>query len=364
MSILGIHFLAMKTKNQHLATTRILVQDETILDMDNIDHGYHLSSGIGKQQLVERYHAVIEEQAIFYPVAYRFSKKLGQGRQGVVFSALRHGARECITSHAVKIFDPNIYSNAKKYWTDMGRLAYQVSRLQSIRSSNLISRDIYLETNGIGYLQMELVEGVDFQHFLTPTPLDQAKEQSTPQEWNHFTDSLFNLHEGNIAIQSGVAFYILRQVLGGLERLHSLGYIHSDVKPSNVMVDRLGYVKLIDFGRAVRANEKVSILLGNPLYMAPEIHRRQPGVIQSDLYSVGLLGLELLCGEKCVDSSNMSIEKLLDFNLDPSVKRGFLHEPFGPKGITKRPRRTQRVRLRFFCNLLPPKHSHRNPTFN
>ena len=35
--------------------------------------------------------------------------------------------------------------------------------------------------------------------------------------------------------------------------------------------------------------------------------------------------------------------------LDPSVKRGFLHEPFGPKGITKKPRRTQRVRLRFFA---------------
>ncbi len=37
------------------------------------------------------------------------------------------------------------------------------------------------------------------------------------------------------------------------------------------------------------------------------------------------------------------------YNLDPSVKRGFLHEPFGPKGITKEPRRTQRVRLRFFA---------------
>ncbi len=35
--------------------------------------------------------------------------------------------------------------------------------------------------------------------------------------------------------------------------------------------------------------------------------------------------------------------------LDLSVKRGFLHEPFGPKGITKKPRRTQRVRLRFFA---------------
>ncbi len=39
----------------------------------------------------------------------------------------------------------------------------------------------------------------------------------------------------------------------------------------------------------------------------------------------------------------------IHYYLDPSVKRGFLHEPFGPKGITKKPRRTQRVRLRFFA---------------
>ncbi len=44
-----------------------------------------------------------------------------------------------------------------------------------------------------------------------------------------------------------------------------------------------------------------------------------------------------------------SIVSYIDINLDPSVKRGFLHEPFGPKGITKKPRRTQRVRLRFFA---------------
>ncbi len=55
-----------------------------------------------------------------------------------------------------------------------------------------------------------------------------------------------------------------------------------------------------------------------------------------------------LCNKK--SESDASAEFLLYvFYLDPSVKRGVLHEPFGPKGITKKPRRTQRVRLRFFA---------------
>ncbi len=48
-------------------------------------------------------------------------------------------------------------------------------------------------------------------------------------------------------------------------------------------------------------------------------------------------------------TENVRAQTVLDTILDPSVKRGFLHEPFGPKGITKKPRRTQRVRLRFFA---------------
>ena len=303
-------------KNKHLHTTRVIIADETVTELEEEAHmASPALTGIGTHQLVAHYNTIINSQAIFYPVAYRFLKELGRGRQGIVFLALRHGARGCITSHALKLFDPGIYSNVKKYWTDMGRLAHQVSRLQSIRSPNLVSRDIYLETNGIGYIQMELIEGLNLDDLLTGRHLEEVRQRSEPREWARFTDAVFRFEEGKISIQPGVALYILRQLLRGLESLHALGFLHSDIKPSNVMIDRLGYVKLVDFGRAVRAKEKISILLGSPLYMAPEIHRREPGLIQSDLYSIGLLGLQLLRGEPFIDPKGVSEEELLEFKM-------------------------------------------------
>mgnify|MGYP005855236635 FL=1 len=116
-------------------------------------------------------------------------------------------------------------------------------------------------------------------------------------------------------MQPGVAIYIMRRVLRALESLHDLGFIHCDVKPSNIMIDRLGYVKLIDYGRATVVNEKLSFLLGTPLFMAPEMHRRETALIQSDLYAVGLVGLEMLRGQPLMTGSGVSESELLHFKL-------------------------------------------------
>ena len=61
-----------------------------------------------------------------------------------------------------------------------------------------------------------------------------------------------------------------------------------------------GIVKVVDFGRAVMAGEQLTFLLGSPMYMAPETHSRYPGGFQSDLYSLGLVMLEMLRGEPLV----------------------------------------------------------------
>jgi serine/threonine-protein kinase len=126
-----------------------------------------------------------------------------------------------------------------------------------------------------------------------------VRAASSKDEWARITDVIFRLDSKHrkVRIQPGIALYVMRQVLRGLETLHEMGFVHSDVKPSNIMIDQLGYVKLVDYGRAVVANEKLTILLGTPQYMAPETHRREPSLVQSDIYSVGLVGLEMLRGE-------------------------------------------------------------------
>lgn len=272
--------------------------------------------GRGSRQLAANYQAIVNARAIYYPVAYRFLKELGRGRQGIVFLGLRQGARGCVTRHAIKLFDPSIYPSAKKYWTDMGRIAAQTSKLQLVKSPILVSPEIYEESNGIGYIQMEVVDGCSLRSLLDGEHLEIVRSRSTPAEWARYTDAIFRLDGGKLRIQPGVALYIMRQILRGLETLHEMGFVHCDVKPANVMIDRLGYVKLIDLGRAVRINERVSILLGTPLYMAPEIHRREPNLVQSDIYSVGLVGLEMLRGEPLMSSPKMSESDLLAMKME------------------------------------------------
>ena len=283
--------------------------------------------GMTLDHLQEHYAAILRARALYYPVAYQFLRELGRGRQGIVFLGLRQGARGCVTRHAIKLFDPGIYPSAEKYWTDMGRIAMQTSRLQAIRSPNLVARDVYEEANGIGYLQMEPIEGVDLRYFLDGKHLDAVKARGRREEWARFADVIFRITEGRMCIQPGIAIYIMRMMLRGLEVLHSMEFVHSDVKPGNIMIDRLGYVKLVDFGRAVLMKERPSFLLGTPLYMAPEIHRREPAGAQADIYSVGLVGIEMLRGAP-LERADLPEEDLLRMKLALPDKLASLVPPY------------------------------------
>ena len=264
----------------------------------------------GVDQLVAAYRNILKARALYYPVAYQFGRELGRGRQGIVFVAYRHGARGCLTRHAIKLFDPAIYGTVKRYWTDMGRIATQITRLQTVQSPNLVGRDVYEEANGVGYVQMEAVDGLDMQGLLYGTHFETVKARSSAKEWSRFADVIFRFEEGRVRVQPGIVLYIMRQALRGLEALHDAGYVHCDVKPSNLMVDRLGTIKLVDYGRANLVDEKIGFLLGSPLFMAPEIHLREKYMAVSDLYSLGLVGIELLRGEPIADP-NITDERAL-----------------------------------------------------
>ena len=292
--------------------------EETVLETADNEANVARSAGDAAHmtcaQLAENYEAIIRAGAIYYPVAYQFLRELGRGRQGIVFLGLRQGSRGCITRHAIKLFNPANYPTPELYWTDMGRIAVQTSRLQAMQSPSLVARDSYEETYGIGYLQMEAIDGIDLRVFLDGAHLDRFRIRSSREEWARITDVIFRLEGSKICIQPGIAIYIIRMMLRGLEALNAMGFVHCDIKPENVMIDRLGYVKLVDFGRAVSAGEKSSWLMGTPLYMAPEIHRRLPPVVQSDIFSAGLVCVEMLRGTPVCDPA-MSEGDLLQFKL-------------------------------------------------
>jgi len=100
-------------------------------------------------------------------------------------------------------------------------------------------------------------------------------------------------------IDLGLLRSVLIGSLEGLSMLHKHGTLHGDIKPTNLLVDKLGRIKLGDFGLARRvASDQGSYLKGATRYMAPEMVAPQFGPVgpTSDLYSLGFTAYELLCG--------------------------------------------------------------------
>jgi len=307
------------------------------------------AAGVSMNQLKNNYQSILRAGAIYYPVVYQFVEELGRGRQGVVYLCHRQGARGCVTKHAIKVYDPGIYRSPEEYWTDMGRLASQITRLQALQSPNLVPMHSYEETYGIGYSQMEAIDGLDIRRLLSGDHLETAKRNSSPEEWARFTKQLFHIENNNIALQPGVVVYILRRMVRGLERLHSVNFLHSDIKPANIMTDRLGTIRIVDFGRAVLIGEKVTFLFGTPMYMAPEMHKREPGLSQSDFFSIGLVALEMLTGNPLMDA-NADEDALLKIKMELPDRLGDLIPPHVQK---------EKALIRIIRRLLEPEPAKR-----
>lgn len=147
---------------------------------------------------------------------------------------------------------------------------------------NIVEIYEVFEEDGEGFLVMEYVDGSSLddifrQHILARTWLDQDE-----------------------------ALDFFRQILEGLLFAHSSGLYHRDVKPSNILVSKLGVVKLVDFGLArpmvppPGQNEDESPGLprtGTPSFMSPEQARGEHLDHRTDIFSGGLVGYILLKGQ-------------------------------------------------------------------
>ncbi|SDO11779.1 bifunctional protein-serine/threonine kinase/phosphatase [Vreelandella arcis] len=97
---------------------------------------------------------------------------------------------------------------------------------------------------------------------------------------------------------------IIEQVAKGLRAFHRLEMLHQDVRPDNIMIDRHGTVRLIDFGatriagiaEAADASGEADPILGTAQYTAPEYFLGEGGTEQSDLYSLAVIAYQMLAG--------------------------------------------------------------------
>ncbi|MCK9926961.1 serine/threonine-protein kinase [Frankia sp. Mgl5] len=133
------------------------------------------------------------------------------------------------------------------------------------------------ETSDMLYIAMQLVHGVSLA-------------------------DLRHEHDGPLPLDWVVC--IAAQICAVLSHAHAIPVIHRDLKPQNVMVDRAGTVKVLDFGIAAVLGTDVAQLtttgqvLGTKPYMSPEQIKSTPVSPRSDLYSLGCLLHELLAGQR------------------------------------------------------------------
>ena len=99
------------------------------------------------------------------------------------------------------------------------------------------------------------------------------------------------------ALPFDIGLFILQQLAYGLIAIHNQNIIHQDIKPGNIFVSTEGEVKLGDLGFSVPLDHRDQHIQGTPAYLAPEIVEGLPADFQSDLYSLGLVGYEMLTGE-------------------------------------------------------------------
>ena len=107
------------------------------------------------------------------------------------------------------------------------------------------------------------------------------------------------------------AIRITLLISGALAYCHEQGIFHRDIKPENIMVQEDGNIKIIDFGIALLEGARrvtwrgLSGTMGTPDYMSPEQLKGERGAAGSDIYAVGVMLYEMLCGHTPFEGENI-----------------------------------------------------------
>ncbi len=214
---------------------------------------------------------------------FKVTGLIARGGMGKVYKAEQAPlGRQC----ALKVLNPNYSGDHDPEFHK--RFFLEASISAKLTHPNTVTIFDYGRTDdNVYYMAMELLEG---------RTLHRALREEGP-----FTEER--------------ATHIARQICRSLREAHSLGVIHRDLKPANVYLiehgDETDFVKVLDFGLVKNIDEgkgedltQTGLFMGSPKYMAPEQIRGEHVDARTDIYALGIMMYEMVCGKVPFDRPN------------------------------------------------------------
>jgi hypothetical protein len=194
---------------------------------------------------------------------FRIRDEVGLGGMARVYRAYDPRRRREV---AVKVLPP-------EYLNDLGfraRFEQEAQLVIALKHKAIVPVYEYGEPDGQPYIVMKYMPNGSLAGRLAYGPLDVAQ-----------------------------VINVLERIGSALDYAHQQGIVHRDLKPSNVLFDQGNRAYLADFGIAVQASqawEPAQTVSGTPAYMSPEQVLREQIDLRSDIYSLGIITFEMLCG--------------------------------------------------------------------
>ena len=254
---------------------------------------------------------------------YRIERPISAGGMGIVYLAQRDDGlyQQRV---AIKLVQPShlLMDPARRHGL-LTRFEEERAILAQLQHPNIVRiLDGGQTEQGLPYLVMDFVDGVDLMQFCRERQLD------VPARLRLFG-----------------------QVCDAVQEAHRHLIVHRDIKPGNVLVDANGLPHLLDFGIAklldpLRSDEAdgqtQATVLGamTPAYASPEQLRRRPLTTRSDIYSLGVMLYQMLTGKRPYDTDDLSpaeIERAVCDTEPPTLSR-VLHDDDADPGYAQMPR--------------------------